>query len=260
MLNESAYWEGIATRAPSDISPIRRLYIKAAGIDRFGMAMLRLGLVVVLIWIGSLKFVSYEADGIVPLVANSPLMSFFYRHPTPEYRRHMNREGELVPANQRWNESNETYGFSDALGIVIVSIGILIALYPIWPQVSAVGSSLLILMSLTTLSFLVMTPEAWVPALGDPHHGFPYLSGAGRLIVDIKTTDTAVLFTDPQNDVRSPEGANWGAVGPSVIENRTVENMERIFKAAKSTGYAVFISPHYFYPTDNGWPSPGAAP
>jgi len=50
-------------------------------------------------------------------------------------------------------------------------------------QVSAVGSFLLILMSLTTLSFLVTTPEAWVPALGDPHHGFPYLSGAGRLVV-----------------------------------------------------------------------------
>ena len=71
--------------------------------------------------------------------------------------------------------------------------------------------------------------------------------------MDIKTTDTAVLFTDPQNDVLSPKGANWGAVGPSVTENRTVENMERIFKAAKSTGYAVFISPHYFYPTDTGW-------
>jgi len=61
-------------------------------------------------------------------------MSFFYRHPAPEYRQHMNREGQLVPQNQRWNESNGTYGFSDALGIAIVSIGILIALYPIWPR------------------------------------------------------------------------------------------------------------------------------
>jgi len=38
-------------------------------------------------------------------------------------------------------------------------------------------------MSCTTLSFLITTPEAWVPALGDANHGFPYLSGAGRLIV-----------------------------------------------------------------------------
>jgi nicotinamidase-related amidase len=56
----------------------------------------------------------------------------------------------------------------------------------------------------------------------------------------------------PPNRVNS-KGANWGAVGASVTENRTVENMERIFKAAKANGYEVFISPHYFYPTDSGW-------
>ena len=66
-------------------------------------------------------------------------------------------------------------------------------------------------------------------------------------------TDTAVVFIDPQNDVLSDKGANWAAVGASVTENRTVENMERIFKAAKANGYEVFISPHYFYPTDSGW-------
>jgi len=53
--------------------------------------------------------------------------------------------------------------------------------------------------------------------------------------------------------VLSEHGANWAAVGASVTENRTVENMERIFAAAKAHGYAVFISPHYFYPTDSGW-------
>jgi len=183
MLHEHEYPAGSATDSAARVSPIRRIYIKAARLDRFGMGMLRLGLVVVLVWIGGLKFASYEADGIVPLVANSPIMSFLYHRPAPEYRQHMNREGQLVPANQRWNESNRTYPVSDGLGVVILSIGILIALYPIWPQVSAIGSFLLVLMSLTTLSFLVTTPEAWVAALGDPHHGFPYLSGAGRLIV-----------------------------------------------------------------------------
>jgi nicotinamidase-related amidase len=71
--------------------------------------------------------------------------------------------------------------------------------------------------------------------------------------MDIRKSDTAVVFIDPQNDVLSEKGANWGAVGASVTENRTVENMERIFKAAKANGYDVFISPHYFYPTDSGW-------
>ena len=69
--------------------------------------------------------------------------------------------------------------------------------------------------------------------------------------MDIRKTDTAVVFIDPQNDVLSEKGANWGAVGASVTENRTVENMEQIFEAAKRSGYEV--SPHYFYPTDDGW-------
>jgi nicotinamidase-related amidase len=71
--------------------------------------------------------------------------------------------------------------------------------------------------------------------------------------MSFQKTDTAVVFIDPQNDVLSETGANWGAVGASVTENKTVENMERIFKAAKANGYDVFISPHYFYPTDSGW-------
>jgi uncharacterized membrane protein YkgB len=137
----------------------------------------------VLVWIGGLKFARYEADGIVPLVANSPLMSFFYHHPAPEYRPYMNREGELIPVHRDWHETNGTYPFAYGLGVVIVSIGILIALHPVLPQVAAIGSFLLILMSLTTLSFLITTPEAWVPALGDSAHGFPFLSGAGRLVV-----------------------------------------------------------------------------
>ncbi|MGF6603635.1 nicotinamidase-related amidase [Paraburkholderia sp. GAS448] len=71
--------------------------------------------------------------------------------------------------------------------------------------------------------------------------------------MNIDKTDTAVVFIDPQNDVLSESGKNWGAVGASVTENKTVENMERIFKAAKENGFGVFISPHYFYPTDKGW-------
>jgi nicotinamidase-related amidase len=75
--------------------------------------------------------------------------------------------------------------------------------------------------------------------------------------MDIRKTDTAIVFIDPQNDVLSETGANWGALGASVTENGTIENMEKIFKAAKANGYEVFISPHYFYPTDNGWKTNG---
>jgi nicotinamidase-related amidase len=71
--------------------------------------------------------------------------------------------------------------------------------------------------------------------------------------MNIRKTDTAVVFIDPQNDVLSEKGSSWGAVSASVSENHTVENMERIFEAAKTNGYEVFISPHYFYPADSGW-------
>jgi reactive chlorine resistance protein C len=169
-------------RESSSNSLLLNILYAASKLDRAAMGMLRAALVLVLVWIGGLKFVNYEADSIVPLVANSPLMSFLYRQPA-EYRSHMNKEGELNPQHRAWHQENGTYSFSHGLGVVIVSIGILIALYPLKPELSALGSFLLILMSCTTLSFLITTPEAWVPAIGDAEHGFPYLSGAGRLIV-----------------------------------------------------------------------------
>src|SRR5689334_23037407 len=89
------------------------LYSMAAASDRIGMALLRSGLVVVLVWIGGLKFAPYEADSIVPFVANSPLMSIFYHSRAPEYRQYMNKEGELNPEHRAWQESNGTYAFAD---------------------------------------------------------------------------------------------------------------------------------------------------
>jgi nicotinamidase-related amidase len=71
--------------------------------------------------------------------------------------------------------------------------------------------------------------------------------------MDINKGDTAVVFIDPQNEVLSEKGLSWPLVGESVRENNTVENMERIFKTAKDRGFEVFISPHYFFPTDRGW-------
>jgi hypothetical protein len=64
---------------------------------------------------------------------------------------------------------------------------------------------------------------------------------------------TAIVFIDPQNEVLSEKGSAWPLVRESLQENNTIENMERIFKAAKAHGFEVFISPHYFYPTDKGW-------
>lgn len=66
-------------------------------------------------------------------------------------------------------------------------------------------------------------------------------------------TDTALVLTDPQNDFLSPDGATWELVGPSVEGNQTVEHIEQLLVAAKEGGYPVFVSPHYYYPTDHAW-------
>jgi nicotinamidase-related amidase len=71
--------------------------------------------------------------------------------------------------------------------------------------------------------------------------------------MNIDKNDTAVVLIDPQNEVLDASGLAWPLVCESLQENHTIENMERIFKAAKSHGFEVFISPHYFYPTDKGW-------
>ena len=69
---------------------------------------------------------------------------------------------------------------------------------------------------------------------------------------------TAVVITDPQNDFLSEKGVTWGVVGKSVVKNNTVENIESLFKAAKKSNVPVFVSPHYYYPTDHGWHFEGA--
>src|SRR5262245_43425593 len=117
--------------------------------DRFqtlGMHVARYGLVVVLLWIGGMKFTDYEAEGIRPLVATSPFMSWAY-------------------------DFMSVADFSALLGVIEIAIALLIALRPVWPVASALGSGLAAGMFLTTLTFLVTAP-GWESSLG----GFPALS------------------------------------------------------------------------------------
>ena len=133
-------------------------------LERHFYTYLRIAIFVVMAWIGGLKVCQYEADGIVPFVSNSPFMS--------------------------------TYAFSIGLGLMICTIGTLVLL-GIWlPRVGMLGGLLTFGMSIVTLSFLITTPECWVPNLADGNtyaheglpyfvgsHGFPMLSGAGRLVI-----------------------------------------------------------------------------
>jgi nicotinamidase-related amidase len=76
--------------------------------------------------------------------------------------------------------------------------------------------------------------------------------------MDFNKSDTALVVIDPQNDVLSEKGVSWGLVGDSIKENNTVENIERLFRAAKGKSFGVFISPHYLYPYDQAWRFGGA--
>ena len=115
--------------------------------EAVGRALARYGLVVVVGWIGLMKFTGYEAEGIRSFVANSPLMRWVY--------------GLM-----------SVQGFSALLGVVEVAIAILIAARPFAPRAAALGSALAVGIFLTTLSFLVTTPGVWEPSAG----GFPALS------------------------------------------------------------------------------------
>ncbi|VVO61342.1 reactive chlorine resistance membrane protein RclC [Pseudomonas fluorescens] len=151
-------------------------------LDRLGIPLMRVAIAIVFLWIGALKFVPYEADSITPFVANSPVMSFFYEHPQ-EYKAHLTHEGELNADKRAWQTANNTYGFSTGLGVVEIVIGLLVLSNPLSRRTGLLGGALAFATPLVTLSFLVTTPEAWVAALGDGQHGFPYLSGAGRLVL-----------------------------------------------------------------------------
>ena len=126
----------------------------AMPLEHYGAVALRWSLVLIFLWFGCLKFTAYEAEGIAPLAMNSPLLSWAYQM-----------------LGQR--------GFAMALGVVEVSIGILIALRPVSPQLSGIGSVGSIITYLITLSLLLSTPEVWQEG-----KGFPFLSGmVGQFLI-----------------------------------------------------------------------------
>lgn len=177
---------------------MEQLFIFFSGLQNKFIHLIRIAIFIVMGWIGGLKAFQYEADGIVPFVANSPFMSFFYPHSNAtvknqegkqvrEYTLYKNPEGKTVQKNINWHQENGTYYFSYGLGAVIVLIGTFVLLGIWFPKPGFWGGILTFGMSLVTLSFLITTPEVYVPDLGGdfptPAHGFPYLSGAGRLVL-----------------------------------------------------------------------------
>jgi len=121
-------------------------------LESVGEKIIRYGLVVILLWVGALKFAAYEAESIQGLVANSPLMSWMY-------------------------SVMSVQGASILIGVIEIVLGLLIATRPFAPLLSAIGSFGVIIMSLITLTFIFTTPGVWQPG-----YGFPFLSMTGAFL------------------------------------------------------------------------------
>ena len=128
--------------------------IRQHTIDSVAGLFARYGLVIVIAWYGGLKFMAYEAEGIAPLVSESPLMSWVY--------------GIL-----------SVHTFSALLGVVELAAAALLAVKPWWPKAGLAGSVLAIALFTATISFLFTTPGVMEASQG----GFPALSLTGGFLM-----------------------------------------------------------------------------
>ena len=125
-----------------------------SALDEAGGLVARYGLVIVIAWFGGLKFMAYEAEGIVPLVSSSPLMSWLY-------------------------DIFSVRTFSALLGLFELAAAALLAVKPWWPKASILGSILAILLFLATISFMFTAPGVFEASQG----GFPALGANGYFLV-----------------------------------------------------------------------------
>ena len=133
------------------VSQMQTVSVSKNAFEQLGAFFIRYGLVLVLGWIGAMKFTAYEAEGIKSLVETSPLMSWMYR-------------------------VFSVQATSNIIGVAELIAAALIAIRPLSSKLSAIGSVLAVLTFLTTITFLFSLP-GWEKSLG----GFPALSGSGGL-------------------------------------------------------------------------------
>ena len=147
------------------VSQVQTVSVSKNAFEQLGAFFIRYGLVLVLGWIGAMKFTAYEAEGIKSLVESSPLMSWMYK----------------VFSLQ---------ATSNVIGVAELIAAALIAIRPLSAKLSAIGSVLAVLTFLTTLTFLFSLP-GWEKSLG----GFPALSGSGGFLLKDVVLLGAALFT-----------------------------------------------------------------
>src|ERR1044072_234914 len=147
------------------VTEINNLENQSTLVRRLGEFLIRYGLVLVLGWIGAMKFTAYEAAGIKALVETSPFMSWMFK----------------VFSLQ---------ATSNIIGVAEITAAVVIALRSISAKLSAIGSVLAVLTFLATLTFLFSLP-GWEQSLG----GFPALSGSGGFLLKDTVLLGAALFT-----------------------------------------------------------------
>ncbi|MBI2682522.1 MAG: DUF417 family protein [Acidobacteriales bacterium] len=142
----------MSTTSLSAPAPFSSLEQRSSSVAGF---LLRYGLVLTLGWIGFVKFQRFEAEGIMGLIQNSPFMSWMYRV---------------------WGMQT----VSNIIGSTELIAAGLLAVKPLYPRLSLIGSALCVVTFLTTLSFMFTTP-----GLYDKELGFPYISAGGFLLKDV---------------------------------------------------------------------------
>ena len=156
-------------------------------LENLGANIIRYGLVIILLWVGALKFTAYEAEGIQGLVANSPLMSWMY---------------SVMSVRTA----------SMFIGIAEIIAGLMIATRSFAPKISAIGSIIAIGIFLVTLSFILTTPGVWQPG-----YGFPFPSPMpGQFLAKDLVLIGAAIWTAGE--------ALRAARRGEVVSNRTATN------------------------------------
>jgi len=115
---------------------------------RTHLALLRWSLVVIFLWFGGMKFTAYEAHGIAPLIAHSPIMGWLHAAFGIE-------------------------GAARVVGVLELSTAAMLTLGAFVRPLSALGAAMSAATYLITLSFMVTTPGVTAAAAG----GFPAISG-----------------------------------------------------------------------------------
>ncbi|WP_263354750.1 DUF417 family protein [Acidicapsa acidisoli] len=111
-----------------------------------------IGMIVMLLWAGSYKMTASGAEGIIPLVSNSPLISWHFKLFGP-------------------------YIGSDLIGITEIAGALLIAAGYFRPKAGVVGGLITTVMFFTTSTMVMTTPGAIISV-----HGIRYMSFLGLFL------------------------------------------------------------------------------